>query len=67
MLEKIGKKLVRGATAEIAEKKPIQLFDKETLEGLGEMVVGVGLLALAAVLIFRRPRAETPVVINIIK
>lgn len=68
MFEKIGKKLVKGATAEMAENKPIQIFDRETLEGLGEMAIGLGMLALAAVILFRKPKAETPtIIINIQK
>lgn len=68
MFEKIGKKLVKGATAEMAESKPIQIFDRETLEGLGEMAIGIGMLALAAVILFRKPRTESPtIIINIEK
>lgn len=63
MFENIGKKIAKGATDEIREKKPIQLFDKETLEGLGEMAIGLGMLALAAVILFRKPKVEPPVVI----
>ena len=68
MFEKIGKKLAKGATAEIQENKPLQLFDKEALEGLGEVIVGIGMLALAAVILFRRPKPEPQtIIINIEK
>ena len=68
MLEKIGRKFVKGATAEIQEKKPIQLLDKETLEGMGDILIGVGMLALAAVILFHKPRTENPtIIINIEK
>lgn len=63
MFENLGKKFIKGATEEIQEKKPIQLFDKETLEGLGEMALGLGMLALAAVILFRKPKVEPPVVV----
>lgn len=67
MFEKLGKKFIRGATEEIQEKKPIQLFDKETLEGLGEMAIGIGMLALAAVILFKKPKKESPTIIIIEK
>lgn len=67
MLEKFGKKFIKGATEEIQEKKPIQLFDKETLEGLGEMAVGIGIIALAAVILFKKPKNEAPTIIIIEK
>ena len=68
MLEKIGRKFIKGATAEIQEKKPIQLLDKETLEGMGEILIGVGMLALAAVILFHKPKVENPtIIINIEK
>lgn len=67
MFEKFGKKFIKGATEEIQEKKPIQLFDKETLEGLGEMAVGIGIIALAAVILFKKPKKEAPTIIIIEK
>lgn len=63
MFESMGRKFIRGATAEVQEKKPIQLIDKEALEGLGEIAIGVGLLCLAAVILFRKPKVEPPTII----
>lgn len=68
MFENIGKKLIKGATAEMAETKPIQLFDRETLEGLGDIAIGLGMLALAAVILFRKPKTDAPtIIINVQK
>jgi hypothetical protein len=57
MFKKIGKKMIQGAKAEIQEK-PIQIFDTEAIEGLGEILIGVGMLTIAAVLLFRKPATQ---------
>lgn len=61
MFRNLGRKLVQGAKAEIQEK-PVQIFDQEAIEGLGELLLGVGILAIAACTLLRKPKAEQPIV-----
>lgn len=61
MFRNLGRKLVQGAKAEIQEK-PVQIFDQEAIEGLGELLLGVGILAIAACALLRKPKAEQPIV-----
>lgn len=61
MFKDFGRKLVQGAKAEIQEK-PVQIFDKEAVEGLGELLIGIGMLTIAACVLLRKPKAEQPIV-----
>lgn len=64
MFEKIGKKLVQGATAEIQEK-PISIVDTDKLIEWGEIAIGIGLIVLGIFCGCRRKNEQpTTIVIN---
>ena len=63
MFEKIGKKLVQGAKAEIKEE-PIHILDTEKLIEWAEIVIPVGLLVLGLIRGLRRAPEPTTIVIN---
>ena len=63
MFERIGKKLVQGAKAEIKEE-PIRILDTERLIEWAEIVIPIGLLALSLIRGLRKAPEPTPIVIN---
>ena len=63
MFERIGKKFVQGAKAEIKEE-PIHILDTEKLIEWAEIVIPIGLLALGLIRGLRRAPEPTTIVIN---
>lgn len=57
MFEKIGKKLVQGAKAEIQEK-PVSILDTDKFLEWAEVAIGIGLLAIGFLKFLKKP--ETP-------
>ena len=63
MIQKIGKKLIQGAKAEIAEK-PIHILDTERLIEWAEIMIPLGLLALSLIRGMKKAPEPTTIVIN---
>jgi hypothetical protein len=63
MFERIGKKFIQGAKAEIQEE-PIHILDTEKLIEWAEIVIPIGLLALSLIRGLRRAPEPTTIVIN---
>ena len=63
MFERVGKKLIQGAKAEIQEK-PIQILDTDKLIEWGEIVLEVGLVLLGIFCATRKKTEPTTIVIN---
>lgn len=63
MLQRIGKKLIQGAKAEI-EEKPIRLLDTEKLIEWAEVFIPIGILAFSLIRGLRSNPEPTTIVIN---
>lgn len=63
MFQRIGKKLIQGAKAEIQEK-PIHILDTERLIDWAEMAIPVVVLLLGLFRSAKKPQEPTTIVIN---
>ena len=63
MFQKIGKKLVQGAKAEIQEK-PIHILDTERLIEWAELMIPIVIFGLTLIGGLRKPLEPTTIIIN---